>query len=207
LVKRKVGGHNYWLTLEELQTNDEEWWFLASRWDAVFQGGSSDRPEEAPKTLQEIATAAENRTSYVCRTEVWDASYKHKRAFIARLKWEALQRLRQQGMTLASNEGLGMLGGAAFGKLLKWAKDWASHGYRLLTKGMKNGKPIVSIVDKAGKEIASGTADDVAKKLDNLVPKAPKPAPNNGKLVFDPATKSWTSPGGLVYEQGSVHGN
>jgi len=28
-----------------------------------------------------------------------------------------------------------------------------------------------------------------------------------GKLAFDPATKSWTSAGGLVYGQGSAHGN
>jgi filamentous hemagglutinin len=31
--------------------------------------------------------------------------------------------------------------------------------------------------------------------------------PNTGKLVFDPASRSWTSPGGLVYGQGSAHGN
>jgi hypothetical protein len=30
---------------------------------------------------------------------------------------------------------------------------------------------------------------------------------NPGKLTFDPATKSWTSNGGLVYEQGSAQGN
>lgn len=36
----------------------------------------------------------------------------------------------------------------------------------------------------------------------------PDAASNSGKLVFDPATKSWTSPGGLVYGQGPVqHGN
>ncbi len=29
----------------------------------------------------------------------------------------------------------------------------------------------------------------------------------SGKLVFVPATKSWTSAGGLVYRQGSAHGN
>jgi hypothetical protein len=28
-----------------------------------------------------------------------------------------------------------------------------------------------------------------------------------GRLVFDPLTKSWTSTGGLVYGQGSSHGN
>lgn len=28
-----------------------------------------------------------------------------------------------------------------------------------------------------------------------------------GKLVFDPETKSWTSTGGLIYGQGSQHGN
>ncbi len=31
--------------------------------------------------------------------------------------------------------------------------------------------------------------------------------PNTGKLVFDPLTRSWTSPGGLVYGQGSKQGN
>ncbi|GBF58729.1 hypothetical protein PbB2_02417 [Candidatus Phycosocius bacilliformis] len=31
--------------------------------------------------------------------------------------------------------------------------------------------------------------------------------PKGTKLTFDRATKSWTSPAGLIYEQGSVHGN
>jgi filamentous hemagglutinin len=35
----------------------------------------------------------------------------------------------------------------------------------------------------------------------------PCDVPNSGKLVFNPTTKTWTSPGGLVYGQGSKQGN
>ena len=45
----------------------------------------------------------------------------------------------------------------------------------------------------------------IGKRLADLLD--PAIAPNRGKLVFNPTTKSWTSPGGLVYGQGSKHGN
>ena len=79
-------------------------------------------------------------------------------------------------------------------------------------EGGAGGKASPSDLDGPGTSTAS-TADDLqgvgdprfATTAENASPRAV--APNSGKLVFDPATKSWTSPGGLVYGQGSAQGN
>lgn len=62
---------------------------------------------------------------------------------------------------------------------------------------------------KAGAKAFRGkkAATSVAEVTDDIKMQGKLVVPNSGKLIFDPATRSWTSPGGLVYGQGSVHGN
>jgi len=58
---------------------------------------------------------------------------------------------------------------------------------------------------KAAGEKALPLIDGLVKRdVDDVVKKV---APSTGRLIFNPATRSWTSPGGLVYGQGSAHGN
>ena len=93
--------------------------------------------------------------------------------------------------------------GAAAGSGKTLAGKMAIAGRELLEEGIESaiqyvsGLPIPLVRPSRGStrpRVESGKVPDAY-------------ATNTGKLVFDPATKSWTSPGGLVYGQGSPHGN
>ncbi|MEO8499225.1 MAG: hypothetical protein ABI614_29520, partial [Planctomycetota bacterium] len=79
-------------------------------------------------------------------------------------------------------------------------------GKAIFKQGVKGvGKEIIE-------EVAAETVENVVKKevvahLDDIARNAPISGANPGKLVFDTATQSWKSAGGLIYGQGSVHGN
>ena len=72
-----------------------------------------------------------------------------------------------------------------------------------------SGPLLTKMLAKAAAEGAEQALETGARKADDALSSgvaAPKSV-NPGKLTFDPATKSWTSNGGLVYEQGSAQGN
>jgi hypothetical protein len=113
------------------------------------------------------------------------------------------------GLTIAGGPGK-YVAGLVYDRIKGWIKTKVADGFKAAEYDDGQSELGSNGIVLAGSLILNGFGNILSRhgagEVSGPRPAAPS-APKGTKLTYDKATKSWTTPEGLVYEPGSKHGN